>query len=279
MKSKELCWTFSHEQEKGLKELEKAEFQQSSCQMLPTKGFMEQSQLNSSFLSHILYSPLALWTSSNSQPGDPSPNNSEHSWSRGIWASSKRAQDLQLHSVWLCQENPDAWSITQLLQAPSVPAFQPLPSSGIPSWRRNSVWIFSSWLHSTCCCSGDGMLPGAGCKQKIKKTQGNSIHSLQPQLMDMRGNCLWAEIQVNTWSLKGTQGQAEFQSLPGKLKLGNCSPWKVDEWEEHSWLKADTSTGKWSPENKEAAGDCAISQPHHAAKKGFGKSLGCGERI
>lgn len=61
----------------------------------------------------------------------------------------------------------------------------PLPSSGIPSWRRKSVWIFSSWLHSTCCCSGDGMLPGAGCKQKKKKIQGNSIHSLQPQLMEL----------------------------------------------------------------------------------------------
>lgn len=56
----------------------------------------------------ILKLHFALKTSSNSQPADPSSTKPQHSWSRGICASSRRAQELQLHLVWQWQEDPDA---------------------------------------------------------------------------------------------------------------------------------------------------------------------------
>lgn len=78
-------------------------------------------------------------------------------------------------------------------------------------------------------CTAPAAAPGMECCQglaasKTKKKQGNSIHPLQPQLMDMRGNCLLAEIQVNTRSSKGTQGQLAFHSLHGKAKTWELLP-------------------------------------------------------
>lgn len=197
----------------------------------------------------ILKLHFALKTSSNSQPADPSSTKPQHSWSRGICASSRRAQELQLHLVWQWQEDPDAltqqWD-PQLAPEERVDLLELAAQHLLLLWGWNAA---RGWLQA-----------------KKKKIQGNSIHSLQPQLMELFMSWDPSEYVI-------------LEGLLGKLKLGNCSPWKVDEWEEHSWLKAGTSTGKWSPENKEAPGDSAIWQPHLAAKEGFSKSLGCGERI
>lgn len=92
--------------------------------------------------------------------------------------------------MWLCQENPDAWStVTQLLRAlsPSIPALtQQWDPQLAPEERVDLLELAAQHLLLL-----RGWNAARGWLQaKKKKNQGNSIHPLQPQLMDMRGNCL-----------------------------------------------------------------------------------------
>lgn len=59
------------------------------------------------------------------------------------------------------------WDVTGTL-----PTAQPVytekascsPIKGMASWRRNRVWIRSSWVFSSSCSSRLGILPGGGCE-------------------------------------------------------------------------------------------------------------------
>lgn len=118
---------------------------------------------------------------------------------------------------------------------PSPQVHRLLPNSGIPSWRLNSVWIFSSWLQSICCCSGDGTLPGAGYKQK----DWNLISSLKPELMNMKGYCLWVGGPSSKRSLKDRHSQLAFQVTAVKAKT-----WKSLD-SEAGWMWKALLTESW----------------------------------
>lgn len=191
MKSKELCLTFSHEQEKGLKEFKagtrEGRIPTIQLQDTPYQGiFMQQSQLNFSFLSHILYSLLALWTSSNSQPAEPSPNNSEHSWSRGIWAlltwrDPCLIQDSTRPPAALGEAVPgESWCLEHPPAAPGPVSQQssPYPAVGSPAGAGRACGS------SRAGCTAPAAAPGMECCQELatsKKKPGkfnpSSSHS------------------------------------------------------------------------------------------------------
>lgn len=44
-----------------------------------------------------------------------------------------------------------------------------LPINGMASWRRNSVWMRSSWVFSSSCSSRLGILPGGGWEERQER--------------------------------------------------------------------------------------------------------------
>lgn len=129
------------------------------------------------------------------------------------WKRSETCRDSEAHrnlllcSKWLHHLNysflneiiqeghdtqPSQWDCSPILSQPIWTEESPcLPIKGTASWRRNSVWIRSSWLLSSSCSSRLGVLPGGGWDQQRElwwnvapsdQNQKNSFFYIYPEL-------------------------------------------------------------------------------------------------